>query len=327
MSVNQADLAYGQAVAVKQDNRIIPGRYIRFDYDEAHADAPYIVTTTNGEMNVSADDLFIMDGLNEPIDPHRFGDTPETASAFLDDLQTRMLASDEYGHDKLATADPHLWFIRNRLQSIEVPGDCDYDHISVVIEDDYFDDPVDAFEWIMNEAIKNDRDVIQDFVNEQLHTICGEKNRNLCLTYDKYGDIDLWYVDPVNGTSCYGIPTMIGSDTKTKRLLTNAEIAQVFIALTNVTPFDEVSSALPESMRIVYWYDVWGCVPNAVFLTKDAAEQHLKLNRNHYNRDAHIYLDCAFRNPEFEHLSRILRQVDWEKSALVMKHPVFRYPA
>ena len=42
------------------------------------------------------------------------------------------------------------------------------------------------------------------------------------------------------------------------------------------------------------------------FLTAKAAEEHLRLNDYHYHKDADVYLNHAWRNPEMETLSTFL---------------------
>lgn len=42
------------------------------------------------------------------------------------------------------------------------------------------------------------------------------------------------------------------------------------------------------------------------FLTAKAAEEHLRLNHYHYHRDAQVYLNHAWRNPEAELVSQFL---------------------
>ena len=42
------------------------------------------------------------------------------------------------------------------------------------------------------------------------------------------------------------------------------------------------------------------------FLTAKAAEEHLRLNHYHYHKDADVYLNHAWRNPEMEMVSTFL---------------------
>jgi hypothetical protein len=50
------------------------------------------------------------------------------------------------------------------------------------------------------------------------------------------------------------------------------------------------------------------------FLTAKAAEEHLRLNDYHYHKDADVYLNHAWRNPEMEMVSEFL-------CGLVVKEP------
>lgn len=45
------------------------------------------------------------------------------------------------------------------------------------------------------------------------------------------------------------------------------------------------------------------------FLTKEAAQKHLKENYYHYSKDAHTYAMTAWRNPEFEQLLNIIKKL------------------
>lgn len=49
------------------------------------------------------------------------------------------------------------------------------------------------------------------------------------------------------------------------------------------------------------------------FLTRKSAEQHLQANAHHYSKDAFVYCNYAFRNPELERLVKILKNTDWSK--------------
>lgn len=52
--------------------------------------------------------------------------------------------------------------------------------------------------------------------------------------------------------------------------------------------------------------------PNTMFLTKEEAKRHLKLNHYHYSPKAHTYAMTAWRAPKMERLIKILETFDWD---------------
>jgi len=50
----------------------------------------------------------------------------------------------------------------------------------------------------------------------------------------------------------------------------------------------------------------WEFVTKQIFLTEEAAKEHLRLNPHHYSEKARIYVDHAWRNPEMELVQKIL---------------------
>ncbi|MDO8159653.1 hypothetical protein FKQ51_20305 [Bacillus toyonensis] len=53
-------------------------------------------------------------------------------------------------------------------------------------------------------------------------------------------------------------------------------------------------------------------VSDTMFLTKEEAKRHLKLNKHHYTSKAHPYAMTAWRAPKVERLLNILETFDWE---------------
>lgn len=53
-------------------------------------------------------------------------------------------------------------------------------------------------------------------------------------------------------------------------------------------------------------------VPNTMFLTKESAKNHLKVNHYHYSKKAHTYAMTAWRSPQVERLMNILENFDWD---------------
>lgn len=55
------------------------------------------------------------------------------------------------------------------------------------------------------------------------------------------------------------------------------------------------------------WIDVaYDWIEKGMFLTETDAENHLKLNHYHYSKDAHTYVDHAWRAPELEEFFKAL---------------------
>lgn len=52
--------------------------------------------------------------------------------------------------------------------------------------------------------------------------------------------------------------------------------------------------------------------PNTMFLTKEEAKNHLKLNHYHYSAKAHTYAMTAWRAPKVERLVKILNEFDFD---------------
>jgi hypothetical protein len=54
-------------------------------------------------------------------------------------------------------------------------------------------------------------------------------------------------------------------------------------------------------------------VQNTMFLTKEEAKRHLKVNHYHYTSKAHTYAMTAWRAPKVERLMKILESFNWEQ--------------
>lgn len=63
---------------------------------------------------------------------------------------------------------------------------------------------------------------------------------------------------------------------------------------------------------LVYEKEEEFIVPNTMFLTKQEAKNHIKLNHYHYTRKVHTYAMTAWRAPKVEKLLNILEDFDWD---------------
>lgn len=77
-------------------------------------------------------------------------------------------------------------------------------------------------------------------------------------------------------------------------------------------------SALAEYARVnfcvipVYIAEVEKLRPGTLFLTREAAENHLKSEGHHYSAKARAFAMAAWRCPQIERLYRILDHIDWQ---------------
>ena len=83
----------------------------------------------------------------------------------------------------------------------------------------------------------------------------------------------------------------------------------------------ELEDLFPE-IRVCEVADEPYFVENEIFLTRKHAENHLKANRHHYTKDAHTYGMTSQRSYEYEHLIKLLHEIDWDKSNIELKIPI-----
>lgn len=74
-----------------------------------------------------------------------------------------------------------------------------------------------------------------------------------------------------------------------------------------IEEYDDESRYFP-----IYEQEVSFIAPNTMFLTKEEAKRHLKLNHYHYSSKAHTYAMTAWRAPKVERLINILESFDWD---------------
>ena len=67
-----------------------------------------------------------------------------------------------------------------------------------------------------------------------------------------------------------------------------------------------------KEFNLVFETEVSFIAPNTLFLTKEEAKKHLKLNHYHYSEKAHTYAMTAWRAPKVERLIKILETFDWD---------------
>lgn len=74
---------------------------------------------------------------------------------------------------------------------------------------------------------------------------------------------------------------------------------------------DLLERAGENDYSIVYARHGEEIVPDTLFLTHAACEDHLRKYAYNYASDAHAYAMTAVRSPEFERVIQLLQQVDW----------------
>ena len=84
--------------------------------------------------------------------------------------------------------------------------------------------------------------------------------------------------------------------------------------------FLEEVSFNKDNLELVYLKETATIARNCCFLTRAAAEKHLKENYYHYDDEAHTYAMTAWRSPEMEHLMMLLENIDFGKSEIVFKN-------
>lgn len=326
----------GQAVAYVSDGtarilRVICREWVRLEGTGMSQDAawetagrPWRCVGADNEVIVlpESDIAPLVDGVApSEIAPTRFGETPTSVKAFLKRFCADLVISTVEGHTKLATADPHYWCIWDRLDSVVTPEGYDYDRVEVVDDDaSAVYDPLDWLEgrWedareyrhddkglfrAMNNAFK-----LLATGNEMLVPPIGDESVAMSYTVDEKGNVvDTTCSVPDGARYVRGIYAV--RPNSAKRVLSDGELATVVKAAVehDIAEYDETN------LRVVYVRDVWGPAPHAVFLTNSAAERYLEQNRHHHHSNAHVYLDCASRSPEYERLLSVLRQLDVER--------------
>lgn len=91
-----------------------------------------------------------------------------------------------------------------------------------------------------------------------------------------------------------------------------------------VTDPDELAECIADvdDDMTAAWYDLEDVVaPGTLFLTRSAAEEHLRKNYYHYHEGARAYAMTAKRSHEFEHALELLHRIDWRRSDICLLPP------
>ena len=345
------DLPYGLPVVVIRNDRAaeigrIGSKY--YEYNKAHendvsiedqweADGrPYTVYVDNDDPQpiiVCESSIRLLDNVTNVTDiqPERFGETADSAKAFLSRFVADLTISTIEGHTKLGTADPHYWVVWDCIDTVVTPEGYDHDRIEIRDNDECeIYSPIDWLErrWEKAYGDKDEQKALlttmNDALKDSLHTppncgtilgpLANEDDLTRYVTVDPKNEvIDTTYGEPKGASYVHGI--VATRPDSSEHVLDDDSIETVVNA---VIDFDRKEYG-DQSADVIYLRDIWGPAPHAVFLTKSAAERYLRSNRHHHHPDAHVYLDCAPRSYDFERLLSVLRQLDVEHSHFAMK--------
>lgn len=148
------------------------------------------------------------------------------------------------------------------------------------------------------------------------------------LVPDGYGDdIELYDINACETVTLDELWDELEDDEKREF----AELKEKIIAETGIDldengkPYIEDRDAFAEYLSQGKGYETYEyelqdrIAEDALFLTREAAEQHLALNGYHYKQNAHSYAMTAFRSPDVAKLWKLLRTIDWTKSTVILK--------
>ncbi|UTL74834.1 hypothetical protein [Bacillus halotolerans] len=77
-------------------------------------------------------------------------------------------------------------------------------------------------------------------------------------------------------------------------------------------PIEWIQKYIDEEAELIPERKVHIVRPDTMFLTKEEAKRHIKLNKHHYTSEAHTYAMTAWRAPKVERLLNILESFDWK---------------
>lgn len=304
---------YGDTVAVTIKDIVHLGNVMcGRDYDsDTHTMRSYVVRTSDlGDLTIPVEGITLVAA---PIAcTPTFSDTPESARDWLEDFSKQLAVSDKWGHEVGGTADPHYWGTIDVIDSVIVPGDQDFDDVSVLdIDGNLHDGAFESLECICASIAGADMSD-EDAVHVIEDVLCKRDSsfQRFCRDDDDRLDLDR-YLDREGN----------------ERTISREDAARWTACLYDAFQDDWNYGYEHDLVDVVYSCSIRGLIPNAMFLTFADAEAYCRDNAHNLGRDAHPYLMCDHRDKNFKRLSRILRQVDWAHSCLTMKQPIIKYPS
>ena len=340
--------SYGQAVVWRPDGgdaafcaRIVGRSRVERKPDESYADArkragePYDIAVLDRDTRYEtarANELEPLANLPHPVDAERFGDTPESACRWLTSLQGCLEVSDEWGHRFGATADPHYWGVIDVVDRIAVPDGYDYDYRLFTFDDDPSEPyrALQALEHIVEGLADDEGNLAQlkQRVRQIYRDIVHDDQAELLIDI-RDGVLETRYVDD-EGRARYGLQARSAANAGIMTPVPDETVDDIVLKL-----YEEDASYDWNEGRLTFslgfaeatpMLDIMALLPNQLFLTRDDCRDWIEHNRHNLTGKAHPYLMCAQSDERVTRLWRILRQVDWSSSTLVMKSPTIRYP-
>ena len=208
----------------------------------------------------------------------------ETRPKERDDVRKRTLSPDDVAflkelqrvlntQDPMGQADPKFWVVKGSRSYAMEPDEC-------MGKPDHYE----IYDVDTDEVIAKDYRGLTDAINEKAPFL------NATATDNSIKLVDIKETD-----TSQGLPyrMFIGND------LDHEELTSMLGTIFGATV--AVRAVIKEP-----------CVyPNTMFLTHEGCARHLRDYGYNYSKDAHAYAMTADRSPEYEHLLRIIRTVDW----------------
>lgn len=229
----------------------------------------------------------IKDQLKRRIDDIQKDELTKDDIQFLKELQTELNEQDNEG-----MPNPKYWVIRTEKWELDYDA-CPGSDKTIVVQGGYYED---ALEFMLKDdgtySMAPECETGKEFLQlmKDATKSCDCESEKVVNWYIRNGDIMITVADET--TDDRDLATYLrheGCEYNNSVIIGEGENELSFTSQTAV----------------------WRVVPNTVFITRQAAEQHLKENHYHYSDNAHAYGMCAWRSPEFERLLDIVSKTKW----------------
>ena len=339
-----SDFKRGQAVAWTDPdtNKTLIGRVLGLtkvnresgeSYQETYegAGSPYDVAVRDGQrarhIVARVDELAPLgSSIDDPIDIDEFGDTPASATSWLARLVARVTR--ELGDNGKTTVTPRCWVVIDCVETVLTQEGyyCDYHLFS------FNDSPepyraLQALEHIARN-LADDPERLEAFSRYLQHTY-----RNMVhdpraeLRFDVQDDeLITTYVDD-SGTHTYNLCRLTASNAEGTVTIDNTTLDALVCRICNDDRLsrDENEDGLLFRLGfsgVVAMHEVEGMFTNRAFSTLEDCQQWIERNRHFLTPKARPYPVRLSADPTASRLWRILQQVDWSRSTLVMSTPI-----
>ena len=306
-----------------------PGESYQETYEGAGS--PYDVAVRDGQharrIVARADELTPLSSfIDDPIDVDVFGDTPTSAASWLAGLVTRV--KDELSDDARATIAPRCWVVIDRVDAVPTQEGycCDY-HLFSFGEDPEPYRALQALEHIARN-LADDPERLKVFCHYLQHT-CQKvlHNPHMELHFDvRDGELIATYVND-SGTHACDLYGRTAADAEGAVAIDDTTLDALVRRICNDDRLtrDESEGGLPFRLgfsSIVAMHEIEGIFTNRAFSTLEGCQQWIERNRRFLSPKARPHPVRLNTDPTVSRLWRILQQVDWSRSTLVMNTPV-----